>query len=321
MKSKNSGTIFITGSSGLIGTALSRRLRDNGNEIVEFDLARSSTENICDYEAVLSSAQNCRGIINLAAVSRVVWAEENPTLCWETNADGVKNVVDAAQKLKSTPWLISASSREVYGEQSSLPVKDDCELAPVNIYGRAKAEGENHVQRAITENLVASIVRFSNVYGTTTDHADRVVPAFARASATGSSIEIHGSENTFDFTHLSDTVDGIIRVVDSLDRTNKSLPPLHFLTGVPTTLGQLSGMASQYSKFDVKTTVTPSRSYDVSRFYGDWTKANQLLGWRPQISIEDGLKALISDFEIENTSDDVKQPDGRVTATEGQLGR
>ena len=65
------------------------------------------------------------GVIHLAAVSRVVWGQKNPELCWETNVTGVQNVLDAAREASSRPWVISASSREVYGEAEHLPVSED----------------------------------------------------------------------------------------------------------------------------------------------------------------------------------------------------
>ena len=163
-----------------------------------------------DYQAVAQAMAECSGVIHLAAVSRVFWGEQNPGLCWETNVKGTENVLTAASRMNPKPWVIYSSSREVYGHPQSLPVTEDAPLAPVNIYGRSKAAGEELVNKARTKGLTTAIVRFSNVYGSTSDHSDRVVPAFARAASLGEPLRVDGPDHVFDFNHLEDTVRGLV---------------------------------------------------------------------------------------------------------------
>ncbi len=126
------------------------------------------------------------------------------------------------------PWVVYASSREVYGDPATLPVPEDAPLEPVNIYGRSKAAAEAAVGRAREAGLATAIVRFSNVFGSTADHRDRVVPAFARAAATGGTISIEGAENTFDFTHVEDVGRGLALLVECLKDGHRALPPIHY---------------------------------------------------------------------------------------------
>ncbi len=83
--------------------------------------------------------------------------------------------------------------------------------------------------------LAVGVLRFANVYGPGNDHPDRVVPAFARAAAAGGELRIDGSDNTFDFTHISDVVRGILTMVELLARGERRAPPIHLASGRGTT--------------------------------------------------------------------------------------
>ena len=93
--------------------------------------------------------------------------------------------------------------------------------------------------------LNASILRFSNVYGDAKDHPDRVIPAFAGAAARGGEIRVEGSHLAFDFTHVEDVATGIEAMVQLLAAGDRAPLPIHFVSGVSTTLGQLASMAQR----------------------------------------------------------------------------
>ena len=179
--------ILITGSEGLIGSALRASLEARGTQVVGLDLLGTAREegDVRSLRRVRDAIAGCLGVVHLAAVSRVVWGERAPGDCWNTNVGGVRNVLEAAHERTPRPWLLFASSREVYGQPRRLPAREDVPLHPVNVYGRSKVEGERLVVGANARGLRAATVRLSNVYGSTRDHADRVIPAFVRAAISG----------------------------------------------------------------------------------------------------------------------------------------
>ena len=300
--------VLVTGSEGLIGSAIIKELEVQGMVTSRLDICAEETVNrgdVRDYQVVSRAMAECSGVIHLAAVSRVIWGEHNPVLCWETNVMGTKNVLTAASSMNQKPWVIYGSSREVYGHPKSLPVPEDAPLAPVNIYGRSKAASEELVNKARTKGLTTAIVRFSNVYGSTSDHSDRVIPAFSRAASRCESLRVDGPGHIFDFNHLEDTVRGLVSLVDILELGVNDLPPIHFVTGVPTTLGELAGMAIELAQSSSTTVLSVPRSYDVARFIGNPSRAQDLLGWTPRIGIRDGLERLIQDFrDLDNQRND-----------------
>lgn len=290
--------ILITGSEGLVGSALRRKLELSGLEVRGLDIRAGDSEagDVRDAIDVRGAMRGCVGVVHLAAVSRVVWGERDPDLCWKTNVEGFRNVLEAADQLAIKPWVIFASSREVYGQPKRLPADEETPLRPVNVYARSKVAGEQLIAEARDRGLRACVIRLSNVYGSTQDHPDRVVPAFARAALLRQPLRIDGCDHTFDFTHISDVVQGITAVVALLDRSVAPPPPIHFVSGVPTTLGELATLAIDIAQSDSTVTHAPPRNFDVAKFHGFPGRAQSLLGWSPRISLRQGLTALINDF-------------------------
>ena len=291
--------ILVTGSSGLVGTALTETLTQRGGIVAPFDLRAPEEAGRADLRRprdVASAVQGCRGIVHLAAVSRVLWGERAPDQCWATNVGGTVNVLRAAAASPQRPWVVFASSREVYGEPHMLPVDEGAPTMPVNVYGRSKVAGEEAVLGARTEGLRTAVVRLSNVYGRVADHPDRVVPAFAKAAAQGEPLRVEGAAHTFDFTHIDDVVEGLLRLIDLLDGTAPPPPPIHLVSERPTTLGELAAMAVELAGTTAPVLAAQPRSYDVARFVGCGERARRLLGWRTVIPLEHGLGRLIEQF-------------------------
>src|SRR4051812_1813057 len=114
----NSIKILITGSAGLIGQTLSKQLQQKGVQVVEFDtrlsLNTSGYGDVRDLNLLNEAIKDCQGVIHLAAVSRVIWGEQNPQLCMDVNVQGTHNILKAAYQASPRPWVIFGSSREVY---------------------------------------------------------------------------------------------------------------------------------------------------------------------------------------------------------------
>ena len=291
--------VLVTGSKGLVGTAIASALEVNGYEVIRFDLRADVGNGHGDSRlasSVRDAIRGADGVVHLAAVARVVWAEREPELCEKTNVVGTKNVLDAALAEGNRPWVIFASSREVYGQAVELPVDEDTPLAPVNIYGRSKVAGERLVTSARDRGTRTTVVRLSNVYGTLDDHVDRVIPAFVRAAVDGTTLRVEGSSNTFDFVHIDDVARGLLGLVEEMQGGSEPLPPMHLVTGVPTTLGELARRVVAMTGSRATVRENTPRTFDVSRFYGDPSRARKLLGWSARISLGEGLRRLAEDY-------------------------
>ena len=288
--------ILVTGHRGLVGRHLVPRLKSAGYQIVGLDIADGSGD-ITQPEAIRSVISNVSGVVHLAAVSRVIWGERNPSLCWQTNAIASHSILEAASHCKQKPWVLLASSREVYGEPDRLPVSEDAPVCPVNIYGRAKAKMEQYAREARLDGLNTAVVRLANVYGCVEDHEDRVLPAFCRNAAEGRPLRVDGFDHLFDFTHVDDTVRGIVKLVALLNASERNLPPIHLLPGIGTTLFEAAKIAVDAADSDSSIVAAPSRNYDVARFIGNPERAKRLLGWEAGITPSEGIRALVKAFQ------------------------
>ena len=290
--------ILVTGSSGLIGSALVPALTARGVEVTRLDIRADGAAHgdVRHRERVRDAVGEVDGVVHLAAVSRVVWGEREPELCRSTNGGGLRNVLELAATSPRRPWIVFASSREVYGQCEHLPATEDSPVRPVNVYGHSKALGEQLVTAAQRDGVRACTIRLSNVFGSTADHADRVVPAFARAAALGHELRVDGADHTFDFTHIDDVTRGVVALTELLAAGGAPPPPIHFVSGTPTTLGQLAAAAIRIAGSGSSVRHAPPRDFDVARFFGSPARAAALLGWHPLVDLEGGLTRLIHAF-------------------------
>jgi UDP-glucose 4-epimerase len=291
--------VLITGSEGLIGRELQRQLKAINIAYLRYDKCIPRKQpgygNILNKTLLQSSIEKCNGIVHLAAVSRVIWGERDPKACWETNVNGTQNVLDIAANCAHKPWVIYASSREVYGQPATLPATEDTPLNAVNHYAKAKVAAENLVNSYKEQGLNTVILRFSNVYGDIIDHSDRVVPAFCLAAALGGKINIEGKDNLFDFTHVTDVVRGLIATIKCL-AADSHLPPIHFTSGKATSLLELAELANEMGGGLADIVYKPPRNFDVAQFYGIPSRAYQLLNWQHTTPLVLGLNQLINTY-------------------------
>jgi nucleoside-diphosphate-sugar epimerase len=244
--------ILITGGAGFIGRTLYQQLVKKGIHVTLLDkkksfLTRDTTTlyiqtDVYNQDMMLSlfKTQQFDGIVHLAAVSRVVEAEKNPSECEKTNIGGIYSLLNSIENASQKPWLIFGSSREVYGEQSMLPVKESAFKRAINIYGDTKIKGEKiFTDFAQKYDLNCAIVRFSNVYGNRYDIFDRVIPRFIRAIVTGAPLTIEGGDQLIDFTYIDDTINGLLKVIDYVAHGKNIIDDFHLCPGIGWTLYQL----------------------------------------------------------------------------------
>jgi nucleoside-diphosphate-sugar epimerase len=301
--------ILITGGAGFIGRTLYQQLVKKGIHVTLLDkkksfLTRDTTTlyiqtDVYNQDMMLSlfKTQQFDGIVHLAAVSRVVEAEKNPSECEKTNIGGIYSLLNSIENASQKPWLIFGSSREVYGEQSMLPVKESAFKRAINIYGDTKIKGEKiFTDFAQKYDLNCAIVRFSNVYGNRYDIFDRVIPRFIRAIVTGAPLTIEGGDQLIDFTYIDDTINGLLKVIDYVAHGKNIIDDFHLCPGIGWTLYQLINHIENVTGKKAKIKINPKRNYDVVKFVGDTTKIKNILGLKRFAALEEGISQSIDEY-------------------------
>lgn len=293
-------SVLITGSSGLIGRAFIGKMGSSGLQPVRFDIRETACDafgDLRDHGALERAMMDVMGIVHLGGVSRVIWGERSPKLCWTLNVEATRKILDLALKCRRRPWVVYASSREVYGQQIVFPVTETARLQPLNVYARSKLAAEELVLAARESGLSTAVVRFSSVYGDVQDYADRVVPAFAIAAVEGGTMRIEGADCAFDFTHVDDVAAGVTKICEALSAGEKSLPTLHFVSGTSTRLRELADMAVAFGGRPTQISLAEPRAFDIHEFSGDPSRAAAVLGWRATTSLRVGVGRLIEEFK------------------------
>ncbi len=290
--------ILITGASGLIGAAVSQVCVASGLETRHLDVRAHGDAHgdIRDPVAVARAIHGCDGVIHLAAVSRVSWAQRTPARCDSINAGGTQVVLAAALASSRRPWVILASSREVYGDVAAGPVTEDSPLQPKNVYGRSKLAAEQALQHAIGQGLRGAIIRLANVYGSANDHPDRVIPAFVRAALTSRPLRVDGPERAFDFTHVDDVAATLHALALRLLSGECPPGPVHLTTGVGVTLRQLANRVVALTESDSGLQIQSRQTHEVASFVGCPRRAQCAVGWAPKVDLDTGLARLAADL-------------------------
>jgi len=306
--------ILITGGAGFIGSHTAEVLVEEGHEIrimdnrKDLDSLKNFSDDVeyhdmdvRDFNNLHTIARDVDGIIHFAAISRVIWGYERPRDCMDINVNGVANVLESARCSEKKPWVIFSSSREVYGEPEDVPVVENAPFKPANVYGVSKITGEL-LCRKYHENygVNVGILRFSNVYGGVHDILDRVIPKFILSALRGEPIVIQGGGQIFDFTHVDDTVTGIMRMVGKLENCNcEHCDEFHLLTGKGTMLQDVAEIISNALDSTLEVKYSPARDYDVEKFIGDPSKAKTTLGFRATTLPEKGIPLTIERYREE----------------------
>lgn len=286
--------ILITGGAGFIGKYLANQLcseheitiidnfyRKNNIKlnkkvkIIEQDITK-------DFEKLISQNEV---IYHLAAISQVMTSIEDPELTYQVNIEATKNIIVACTKHKKK--LIFASSREVYGTQTNLPVKLTAELNPENPYAASKLAGEALIKSyGKSYELDYNIVRMSNVYGA--GDMDRVIPKFIEMFRKNKDIELYGSEKIIDFVYIDDVVNALSKLKD------KSGLTINLGSGVKTTLLELANLIKESTNSNSNINISSERQGEVGKFQADISETKIKLDWEPTVSLREGLKQMLN---------------------------
>ena len=231
--------ILVTGSAGFIGSALSIKLLDRGDEVVGIDnhnnyydvtlkearLARHLKHqnykhvrmDIEDGAAVqkLFNEHQFDGVVNLAAQAGVRYSIENPSAYINTNIVGFGNILEGCRHYK-VGHLVYASSSSVYGSNTKMPfsIHENVDH-PLSLYAATKKTNElmAHTYSHLYE-LPTTGLRFFTVYGPW-GRPDMALFKFTKAILAGEKIQVFNfGKHKRDFTYVDDIVEGVIRVLD-----------------------------------------------------------------------------------------------------------
>ena len=304
--------ILVTGGAGFIGSHLVCQLLADRHEVVVLDnLSTGSLEHLPDQgytlwqqdirdEQIVAQIASAHfdAIVHLAAQTMVDVSIRDPRLDASENITGLLNVLEAARQ-GQVKRLIFASTAAAYGDvlEQDLPVQEDHKLQPMSFYGLTKVTAERYL--SLYQQLYGLdyvVLRFANVYGERQGDTGEggVISIFAKRIAAGKDITIFGNGlQTRDFVYAGDIAEGIRRAL-ATDQVNTVY---NLSTQTETSLNALVDLFSQAAGMAINPLYGPTRSGDIDRSMLCNAKAVSQLGWRPRMSLLEGLRRTYQYFK------------------------
>ena len=302
--------ILVTGGAGFIGSHLMRKLKEAGHEAVALDnLSTGLRENLLpDMKLVVLDThdkavedvfqkEHFDAVVHLAAQTLVSDSMTDPENDMYQNVAGTVRILECCRKY-GVQRVIFSSSAATYGDvdEKALPISETLPQAPLSFYGLTKKTAEKYLELYhLAYGLDYVVLRFANVYGERQGDGGEggVISIFTKRLAQGKGITIFGDgKQTRDFVYAGDIADGII---DALTTDAKNTA-YNLSTTEETSLNELVEILSHIAGKDITPAYDKPREGDIYRSSLNNAKAICNLGWKPKVSLEEGLKRTFEDF-------------------------
>jgi nucleoside-diphosphate-sugar epimerase len=301
-------TYLVTGGAGFIGSHLTEELVRRGHTVRVADSLitgkRSNLDHIpgvdfregdlADAAFAASVAQGCDYVLHQAAIPSVPRSVKDPITSNRANVDATLNVLVAARDA-GVKRLVFAGSSSAYGNTPTLPKHEDMPANPLSPYALQKVVGEQYLQMFTRlYGLETVSIRYFNVFGPRQDPTSPysgVISVFATALLENRSPVIYGDGGqTRDFTYVANVVDGVLRACEASGASGEII---NVATAGRISLNDLFQEMRKIVGASVEPTYAEPRQGDVRDSQAAIDKAERILGYRPIVSFEEGLKRTI----------------------------
>jgi dTDP-glucose 4,6-dehydratase len=305
--------VLVTGAGGFIGSHLVEQLLERGARVRAFVRYTSRgdigflnslpgevraqieivTGDLRDSSAVEQAMRECQYVFHLGALIAIPYSYLHPREVVETNVLGTVNVLEAA-RLHKPKRVIHTSTSEVYGTARTVPIDESHPLQGQSPYSASKIGADKIVESYFRSFDVPAItVRPFNTYGPR-QSTRAVIPTIITQALKRADVHLGSLSPTRDFTYVTDTARGFICAAEA-DRglgdeinlgTNNEISIGALVQKIENLIGYKINVVCMEER------MRPPKS-EVERLHADNSRANELLGWRPEVSLKDGLQRTI----------------------------
>lgn len=301
-------TLLVTGAAGFIGGAIAKRLLEEGYNVITIDnLTTGFKKNVpdgCEFiygndfdDEVLEGLKdrNIDGVIHIAGQSSGEVSFSNPVYDLRTNTESTLKLLDFARK-KGVERFIYASSMAVYGDQDPDFVDERSATIPKSFYAVGKLASENYMRIFTQFGISCTALRFFNVYGVGQNMENLnqgMVSIYLAMALKEHHITIKGEPDRFrDFVYIDDVVNAVWLALHR--KCGNSFEIYNVSSGTKKYVSEIIKMIQKKLKpIDVSVEYTSGTPGDQHGVYGNNTKINKELGWRPFYDFDEGLSLMI----------------------------
>ncbi len=305
--------ILVTGGAGFLGSHLCERLLKESHEVICLDnfftgrrrnihaLLDNRDFEVLRHDVVEPMLIEVDRIYHLACPASPIHYQFNPVKTIKTNVLGTHNMLGLAKRIKAR--FLLASTSEVYGDPEVHPQREDYwgHVNPIGIrscYDEGKRVAETFTMDYHRQDRVdVRIVRIFNTYGPRMLASDgRVVSNFIIQALQGQDITVYGTgSQTRSFCYVDDLIDGMVRMMEAKD----FIGPVNIGNPEEFTIHDLAAKIISMTGSRSKISYGPLPSDDPTQRQPDISLAVERLGWKPRVSVEEGLARTISYFRQE----------------------
>ncbi len=306
--------VLVTGAGGFIGSHLVESLAVKGARVRAFVRNNSRGDpgllrllpsellprieitpgDLRDLQAVRGAVKDCQVVFHLGALISIPYSYAHPGEVAETNFMGTLNVLTACQDL-GVERLIHTSTSEVYGTARRTPIDEEHPLQGQSPYSASKIGADKLVESFYcTYNLPVVTVRPFNTYGPR-QSARAVIPTIITQALTRAIVQLGSLDTSRDFTYVDDAVAGFIRAAETASVEGEVF---NLGVGEEIRIGDLAkkiiSRIGRMVKIEVSAERRRPENSEVMRLISDNRRAQERLGWQPQVSLDLGLDRTIA---------------------------
>jgi UDP-glucose 4-epimerase len=306
-----SSSAIVTGGAGFIGSHLVDALLADGYAVTVIDdlsagdaarvakdarLVELDVVDAAALEAVVADVKP-RAIFHLAAQASVVVSVEDPARDCAVNVQGTLNVLQAAGRIDA-PVVFTSTGGALYGDAAPMPTPEDRIPAPLSPYGASKWAAEAYVNTwSLSSGIPHAVCRLGNVYGPRqSPHGEAgVVAIFSNHLYTDRAPKLYGHGTpTRDYVYVGDVVSALLTASGRSGTYN-------IATSVETDVATVWSELSRAAGKQIAPELADLRPGELTHSRLDIRRAEQELGWTPEVAIAEGLRltyeALVEEFE------------------------
>ena len=301
---------LVTGGAGFIGSHISETLIERGHRVRVVDNFATGYQrnlrpgvefvqgDLADPDVAAAAVRGVDFVVHQAAIPSVPRSVEKPVESHRANVDGMLNMLIASRDA-GVKRLVFAGSSSVYGDTAVLPKTETMPTNPLSPYALQKLTGELYGQMFTRlYGLETVTTRYFNVFGPRQDPGSAysgVISLFIKALSEGTRPIIYGDgEQTRDFTYVANVVDGVIRAAETPGVGGQVF---NVATNGRISLNQLLETLKKIFGSDVEPIYKAARTGDVRDSQADISKAMKMLGYRPTVGLEEGLRKTVDWFK------------------------
>ncbi len=308
--------VLITGGLGFIGSNLARRLVDLGAQVTILDSLvpeyggnlfnvagledrlRVNISDVRDEHSMRYLIQGQDFLFNLAGQTSHLDSIEDPYTDLEINCRAQLSILEACRKHNPGVTVVFASTRQIYGRPDRLPVDETHLLRPVDVNGINKMAGEwYHILYSRVWGIPACALRLTNTYGPrmrVKDARQTFLGLWLRLLLEDRPFEVWEGQQLRDFTYVDDAVEALL-----LAAVNPQARGQVFNLGGDSvvSLRQLAAALVEIhgaGNYALREFPADRKRIDIGDYYADYSKIQATLGWRPQVSLREGLQRTLA---------------------------